>query len=457
MRDTIAAIASGITASGIGIVRISGPGAFRVLEKIFRPANPDKKVPEFRANTIHYGFVFDENEKIDEVLALIMKAPHTYTAEDTVEIDCHGGPFVMQKILSCALRAGARLAEPGEFTRRAFMNGRIDLSEAEAVMDVIGAGSEDALKSSLMQLGGSVRREISDLREKIISEVAYIEAALDDPEHMELSDYPEQLAGRLAEVKNRLARLRDSFNEGKMIREGIYTVILGKPNAGKSSLLNALTGEDRAIVTEIAGTTRDSLEETIRLGGLSLRLADTAGIRQTGDLIEKIGVERARNLAEKADLILAVFDSSLPFDENDEEIFSFIRGRKSIVLLNKSDLPACVTARNVQERCDAPCVVISAMKNEGITELTDIIREMFFGGNLRINEQTMITNVRHREAVEDALSSIDLVFSSIEDGMTEDFFTVDLMDAYASLGKITGEEIGDDLVDAIFSKFCMGK
>ena len=454
MRDTIAAIASGITASGIGIVRISGPGAFRVL---FRPANPDKKIMELPANTIHYGFIFDENEKIDEVLALIMKAPHTYTAEDTVEIDCHGGPFVMQKILSCTLRAGARLAEPGEFTRRAFMNGRIDLSEAEAVMDVIGAGSDDALKSSLMQLGGSVRREISDLREKIISEVAYIEAALDDPEHMDLSGYPEQLADRLTGVKNRLTRLRDSFNEGKMIREGIYTVILGKPNAGKSSLLNAMTGEDRAIVTEIAGTTRDSLEENIRLGGLSLRLADTAGIRQTGDLIEKIGVERARSLAEKADLILAVFDSSAAFDDNDEDIFSFIRGRKAIVLLNKSDLPACITEEDVLERCDAPCVVISAKKNEGISTLAEIIRKMFFGGDLRINEQTMITNVRHREAVEDTLHSIDLVFSSIEAGMPEDFFTVDLMDAYASLGKITGEEIGDDLVDAIFSKFCMGK
>ena len=446
MRDTIAAIASGITASGIGIVRISGPGAFRV-----------QKIMELPANTIHYGFIFDENEKIDEVLALIMKAPHTYTAEDTVEIDCHGGPFVMQKILSCALRAGARLAEPGEFTRRAFMNGRIDLSEAEAVMDVIGAGSDDALKSSLMQLGGSVRREISDLREKIISEVAYIEAALDDPEHMDLSGYPEQLADRLTGVKNRLTRLRDSFNEGKMIREGIYTVILGKPNAGKSSLLNAMTGEDRAIVTEIAGTTRDSLEENIRLGGLSLRLADTAGIRQTGDLIEKIGVERARSLAEKADLILAVFDSSAAFDDNDEDIFSFIRGRKAIVLLNKSDLPACITEEDVRARCDAPCVVISAKKNEGISTLAEIIRKMFFGGNLRINEQTMITNVRHREAVEDTLHSIDLVFSSIEAGMPEDFFTVDLMDAYASLGKITGEEIGDDLVDAIFSKFCMGK
>ena len=412
---------------------------------------------ELRANTIHYGFIFDENEKIDEVLALIMKAPHTYTAEDTVEIDCHGGPFVMQKILSCTLRAGARLAEPGEFTRRAFMNGRIDLSEAEAVMDVIGAGSDDALKSSLMQLGGSVRREISDLREKIISEVAYIEAALDDPEHMDLSGYPEQLADRLTGVKKKLISLRDSFNEGKMIREGIYTVILGKPNAGKSSLLNAMTGEDRAIVTEIAGTTRDSLEENIRLGGLSLRLADTAGIRQTGDLIEKIGVERARSLAEKADLILAVFDSSAAFDDNDEDIFSFIRGRKAIVLLNKSDLPACITEEDVRARCDAPCVVISAKKNEGISTLAEIIRKMFFGGNLRINEQTMITNVRHREAVEDTLHSIDLVFSSIEAGMPEDFFTVDLMDAYASLGKITGEEIGDDLVDAIFSKFCMGK
>ena len=457
MKDTIAAIASGLTASGIGIVRISGPEAFVVLERIFRFADSRKNLREVKPNTIHYGFIFDENEKLDEVLVMLMRAPHTYTAEDTVEIDCHGGIYVMQKILALVLRNGARLAEPGEFTKRAFLNGRIDLSEAEAVMDVIGAGSDDALKSSLMQLGGSVRREISDLREKIISEVAYIEAALDDPEHMDLSGYPWQLAERLTGVKNRLTRLRDSFNEGKMIREGIYTVILGKPNAGKSSLLNAMTGEDRAIVTEIAGTTRDSLEENIRLGGLSLRLADTAGIRQTGDLIEKIGVERARSLAEKADLILAVFDSSAAFDDNDEDIFSFIRGRKAIVLLNKSDLPACITEEDVRARCDAPCVVISAKKNEGISTLAEIIRKMFFGGNLRINEQTMITNVRHREAVEDTLHSIDLVFSSIEAGMPEDFFTVDLMDAYASLGKITGEEIGDDLVDAIFSKFCMGK
>ena len=360
MRETIAAIASGMTASGIGIVRISGPDAFRVLGKVFRFANPKKNVENIKANTIHYGHIveFDEmaavssdrktaessdtkavvnsdrktaessytktaefdiedrkksgcSEKIiDEVLVMVMKGPHTYTAEDTVEIDCHGGPFVMQKILTAVLRAGARAAEPGEFTKRAFLNGRIDLTEAEAVMDVISSGSEDALKSSLMQLDGSVRRKIENLRERILTELAFIEAALDDPEHYDLQGYPEELDEKIVKLMAELDRLLKSFDEGKLIREGIFTVILGKPNAGKSSLLNYLTGEQRAIVTEIAGTTRDSLEETVRLGGLTLRIADTAGIRTTGDIIEKMGVDRAKYLGDKADLLLAVFDSS---------------------------------------------------------------------------------------------------------------------------------------------------
>ena len=303
MRETIAAIASGMTASGIGIIRISGPDAFRVLGKVFRFANKNKTVENVRPNTIHYGHIIDyevgsrsdgqvsdtrnryvRNETvIDEVLVMIMKGPHTYTAEDTVEIDCHGGPFVMQKILTSVLKAGARAAEPGEFTKRAFLNGRIDLTEAEAVMDVISSGSEDALKSSLMQLDGSVRRKIESLRERILTEMAYIEAALDDPEHYDLEGYPEKLDKKLVNLLEELERLLASFDEGKLIREGIFTVILGKPNAGKSSLLNYLTGEERAIVTEIAGTTRDSLEETVRLGGLILRIADTAGIRSTGD------------------------------------------------------------------------------------------------------------------------------------------------------------------------------
>ena len=457
MRDTIAAIASGITASGIGIVRISGPGAFRVLEKIFRFANPTKKVSAQKANTIHYGYIYDGDEKIDEVLVMLMKAPHTYTAEDTVEIDCHGGPYVMQQILSTALRAGARMAEPGEFTKRAFLNGRIDLSEAEAVMDVIGAGSEDALKSSLMQLGGSLKREITELREEIITEVAFIESALDDPEHYDLTGHTAEMTQNINKILGRLKKLSSSFNEGRLVREGIYTVILGKPNAGKSSLLNYVSGMERAIVTDIAGTTRDTLEETVRIGGIVLRIADTAGIRNTGDVIEKIGVERALMSADRADLILAVFDTSLPLSEEDEKIFEKIKGRRAIVLLNKSDLAPAFDVEEIRTRCDSPVISISAKEETGIDELARVIRDMFFGGQLHINEQIMITNVRHKECVEDAIRSLQLVMDAIIEGMPEDFFTVDLMDAYAALGRILGEQVEDDLVETIFAKFCMGK
>lgn len=507
MRETIAAIASGMTASGIGIVRISGPDAFRVLGKVFRFANPKKNVENIKANTIHYGHIveFDEmaavssdrktaessdakavvnsdrktaessytktaesdiedrkksgcSEKIiDEVLVMVMKGPHTYTAEDTVEIDCHGGPFVMQKILTAVLRAGARAAEPGEFTKRAFLNGRIDLTEAEAVMDVISSGSEDALKSSLMQLDGSVRRKIENLRERILTELAFIEAALDDPEHYDLQGYPEELDEKIVKLMAELDRLLKSFDEGKLIREGIFTVILGKPNAGKSSLLNYLTGEQRAIVTEIAGTTRDSLEETVRLGGLTLRIADTAGIRTTGDIIEKMGVDRAKYLGDKADLLLAVFDSSRPLDENDTEILSFISGRKALVLLNKSDLETVVDEREIRKYTDAPIVIISAKMNEGRELIEEQIRDMFFHGRLHVNEEIMLTNVRHKEACEETLTSLRLVRDSISEGMPEDFYSVDLMDAYAALGRIIGEQVEDDLVDMIFAKFCMGK
>ena len=460
MRETIAAIASGMTASGIGIIRISGPDAFRVLGKIFRFANAKKTVDNIKPNTIHYGHVIDfgtDENVIDEVLVMVMKGPHTYTAEDTVEIDCHGGPFVMQKILTSVLKAGARAAEPGEFTKRAFLNGRIDLTEAEAVMDVISSGSEDALKSSLMQLDGSVKRKIENLRERILTELAYIEAALDDPEHYDLEGYPEELDGKIAVLVSELERLLASFDEGKLIREGIFTVILGKPNAGKSSLLNYLTGEDRAIVTEIAGTTRDSLEETVRLGGLTLRIADTAGIRTTGDIIEKMGVDRAMSLAGRADLLLAVFDSSRPLDEDDMEILSFISGRKAVILLNKSDLETVIDEAEIRRHTDSPVVVISAKMNEGRELIERQIREMFFSGRLRFNEETMLTNVRHKEASEEALESLRLVRGAIADGMPEDLYTVDLMDAYSALGRIIGAETEEDLIDTIFAEFCMGK
>ncbi|MDO4620146.1 MAG: tRNA uridine-5-carboxymethylaminomethyl(34) synthesis GTPase MnmE [Lachnospiraceae bacterium] len=477
MGETIAAIASGMTASGIGIIRISGPEAFAVLESIFLPRTA-ADVQNYKTNTIHYGWIKEYNGKcsrhqeqklsmqeaaskeavIDEVLVMIMRAPHTYTTEDTVEIDCHGGPYVMKRILEAVIAAGARPAEPGEFTKRAFLGGRIDLSEAEAVMDVIGSRSEDALKSSLMQLSGSVRRAISGIRTVLMDELAYIEAALDDPEHMDLTGYPEELAEKLQVPEQKLKELAATFDEGKMIRNGILTVILGKPNAGKSSLLNALTGEDRAIVTDIEGTTRDILEEQIELGGLSLRIIDTAGIRDnSGDAIEQIGIERARKYAADADLLLAVFDAARPLDDNDCEILQIMQGRKAIAILNKSDLPPVVKEEELQKLAGAPVVRISAKELTGLTQMEEYIRNMFFSGKLDFNEETVITNIRHRDALMRSVESIRLVRESIENGLPEDFYSIDLMDAYRSLGEILGEEVSDDLVNTIFAKFCMGK
>ena len=513
MNDTIAAIASGMTASGIGIVRISGPGAFHVLEKIFRPKD-GRDVTKYRANTIHYGWVSGQDGSvIDECLVMIMRGPHTYTTEDTVEIDCHGGPFVMRKILEAVLASGARQAEPGEFTKRAFLGGRIDLTEAEAVMDVIQARSEDALKSSLSQLGGMLSSRIRALREEIMEELAFIEAALDDPEHYDLDGYPEVLAGKVDGLTDRLKKLEKSFEEGRLIREGILTVIIGKPNAGKSSLLNALTGGERAIVTDIEGTTRDVLEEQIVLEGLTLRIADTAGIREAKDRVEEIGIQRTREYVDMADLVLAVFDTSLPLDENDLDILRMTENHQSIILLNKSDLEPVITAETIREALEGskdrkdrgrfsvfdeedskdrgrfsvfdekssenhmeekqrqrtvPCLsrsssplpqilTISAKTEEGLHELGETIRSMFFGGRLTFNEENVLTNVRHRDACRRALASLALVKDSIEAQLPEDFYSIDLMDAYRTLGEIIGEEVGDDLVDMIFSRFCMGK
>lgn len=496
MNGTIAAIASGMTASGIGIIRISGPEAFAVLKRIFLPGRAADPM-QYRANTIHYGHIIDparNNEVIDECLVMVMRAPHTYTTEDTVEINSHGGPYVMRRILQLAYANGAVPAKPGEFTKRAFLGGRIDLSEAEAVMDVITAENDDALKSSLMQLSGSVRNKVQYLREAVMDEIAYIEAALDDPEHMDLTDYPETLKSHLKPVMEEIDILASTFGEGRIIREGILTVIIGKPNAGKSSLLNALTGEDRAIVTDIEGTTRDILEEKVRIGGISLRVIDTAGIRDARDEIEKIGIGRARNYAENADLILALFDSARPIDDNDREILRLIKGRKAVILLNKSDLEVKVTEEDLRsmlensssdtantdpdsentvssetlrdesyenetEKSDERIAIvkISAKEMTGLTELENVIRSMFFSGKLRFSEETVITNERHYHALTEVRDSLKLVEKSISLGMPEDFLSIDLMDAYRSLSEIIGEEIDDDLVNTIFSKFCMGK
>jgi len=455
--DTIAAVATAMTSSGIGIIRISGSEAFSIIDKIFRPKKEEKKILKQPTYTIHYGTIYDEDVMLDEVLVLLMRGPHSYTAEDTVEIDCHGGVLVMRKILETVFKHGARPAEPGEFTKRAFLNGRIDLSQAEAVIDVIQAKNHLALKSSVSQLKGSVRSKIKELRETIIYEIAFIESALDDPEHISLEGYPEKLSKIVENLLMEVEKLLQTSDNGRILKEGIKTVILGKPNAGKSSLLNVLLGEERAIVTDIAGTTRDILEEQIQLQGVSLNILDTAGIRSTNDLVEQIGVERAREQAKDADLILYVADSSCPLDESDEEILELLKEKKAIVLLNKSDLEQIITIESMKEKTNHPVLSISAKEEEGIQELESKIKELFFQGEVSFNDEIVITNLRHKAALNDAKKSLRMVLSSIEDDMPEDFYSIDLMDAYTSLGSIIGEEVGEDLVNEIFSKFCMGK
>lgn len=455
--DTIAAAATAMGSAGIGIIRISGTDAFAVLEKVFRPKNEKKVMSEQPGYTVHYGMAVDGEQVLDEVLVMLMRGPHSYTAEDTAEIDCHGGRLVMQKILEAVLKNGARAAEPGEFTKRAFLNGRMDLSQAEAVMDLIQSKNEMALKSSLAQLKGNVRQEIEKLRAQILYEMAFVEAALDDPEHISLDGYSEELLEKMRGIAAEVERLLKSSESGRMLKEGIKTVILGKPNAGKSSLLNVLLGEERAIVTEIAGTTRDVLEEQLQLGEVSLQLLDTAGIRSTEDVVEQIGVERARKQAEDADLLLYVADSSRVLDESDEEILKLLEDKKALVLLNKSDLAPVITPQIMRERTGHPVLVISAKEGAGIQELEEKIRSLFFRGEVDFNDEVLITNLRQKQALMDASKSLSMVIESIENGMPEDFFTIDLKDAYTSLGFIIGEEIGDDLANEIFGKFCMGK
>lgn len=455
--DTIAAIATAMGNSGIGIVRISGDEAVEIADRIFKLKGGKEKLADQKSHTIHYGFVCDGEEVIDEVLVMLMKGPRSFTAEDTVEIDCHGGMLVTRRILEAVLKAGARLADPGEFTKRAFLNGRIDLSQAEAVIDVINAKNEYALKSSVGQLRGSVSKRIKDLREKIIFEIAFIESALDDPEHISLDGYGEKLMNIMEDMSLELCKLIKSSSNGRVVSEGVKTVILGKPNAGKSSLMNVLVGEDRAIVTDIAGTTRDILEEHIYLQGISLNVVDTAGIRDTDDVVEKIGVTRAMSAAEDADLIIYVVDGSRALDENDYQIMEFIKDRKAVVLLNKSDLEQVVSIDEIMEKSGHAVIAISAKKESGIDKLEEEIKSLFYEGEIDFNDQVMITNVRHAQALREAYDSILMVKRSIEDEMPEDFYSIDLMNAYEKLGLIIGESVEDDLVNEIFSKFCMGK
>ena len=454
-KDTIAAISTGMTNSGIGIVRISGEEAFDIADRIYKGRN---KITESESYTIHYGHIIDGEETIDEVLVMVMRAPRTFTGEDTVEINCHGGTFVLKRVLETVLKNGARAAEPGEFTKRAFLNGKMDLSQAEAVIDVINSENEYALQSSISQLKGNIKNKINDIRKKIIYHTAFIESALDDPEHISVDGYGETLKSEAEKIIDELEILIRSADNGRVMKEGINTVIVGKPNAGKSSLLNVLSGHERAIVTDIEGTTRDILEEQIKLGGLSLNVIDTAGIRTTDDVIEKIGVDRAWEYAMNADLIIYVVDASKELDENDDKILDLIRNKNTIILLNKSDLDTVVTAGMMKERAgNIPVISVSAKEEQGIRELEEMVKEMFLKGEISFNDQIYITNVRQKNALSDALESMKKVIQSIDDGMPEDFYSIDLMDAYESLGSITGESVGEDLVNEIFSKFCMGK
>ncbi|MBR2552014.1 MAG: tRNA uridine-5-carboxymethylaminomethyl(34) synthesis GTPase MnmE [Erysipelotrichaceae bacterium] len=455
--ETIAAISTAMNNSGIGIVRISGDDAFDIIKKIFRPYKK-KDLDEVSSHTVHYETILDGEEIVDEVLVLFMKAPHTYTRENTVEIDCHGGIYVLKKTLELVIRNGARPAEPGEFTKRAFMNGRIDLSQAEAVIDVINAENDFALKSALTQLKGSVSEKIRKERAVLLEQIAYIEAALDDPEHIEMEGYGEVLLPILNQSRSEITKLLESADDGRIIKEGIRTVILGKPNVGKSSLLNALMGQERAIVTDIAGTTRDAIEESIRLKDVTLNIIDTAGIRDTQDIIEKIGVDKAREYAKEADLIIFVIDVSKKLDSNDYEILEIIKEKKAVVLFNKQDLPVEADLDGLKAELEnIPVIETSITNNQGLDELSEMIRDMFYKQEINFNDQVYITNVRQKNDLQNAEQSLKKAMDSIEAGMPEDFFTIDMMDAYTSLGAVIGEAIEDDLADEIFSKFCMGK
>lgn len=455
--DTIAAIATAMTPSGIGIIRISGDDSFELIDKIYKSKSGKKLLSQCDSHTVHYGFIYDGDEKIDEVMVLIMRAPNTYTREDTIEIDCHGGVFVMKRILETVIKYGARPAEPGEFTKRAFLNGRIDLSQAESVIDVINSKNEFALKNSLSQLNGAVLDNIKQIREVLLHEIAFIESALDDPEHISLKSYPQKLLLIVDNQMKSIDKLLKSSDNGRILKEGINTVIVGKPNAGKSSLLNILVGADRAIVTDIAGTTRDVLEEQINLDGITLNLVDTAGIRDTDDIVEKIGVDRAKQYADSADLIIYVIDSSTELDDNDFSIIDILKDKNAIVLLNKSDLSTITTEDIVKKYLDKPVINISAKDRTGIDELESKISEMFLHGQVSFNDEVYITNIRQKNSLTEAFNSLKLVVESINNNMPEDFYSIDLMNAYEELGIIIGEAVEDDLMQEIFSKFCMGK
>ena len=471
--DTICAIATSLTPSGIGIIRISGNEAINIVSKVFVNSKKEK-INISESHKVKYGYIYDKTNNffIDEVLVIPFFAPHSYTAENVVEIQSHGNAVVLKKILNLINENGARLAEPGEFTKRAFLNGRIDLSKAESVADIISSKNEYALKASFNQLKGNLSDKLNVFRNKILESTAYIEACLDDPEHMSLDGYKEELKTNCENIVAELNTIIKNYDNGKIIKEGINTVILGKPNVGKSSLLNTLLNEDRAIVTDIAGTTRDTIKESINLNGITLNIIDTAGIRneQNIDTVEKIGIDKAKTEASSADLIILVLDSSIALDENDKALISLCKSlnKKTITLLNKSDLATHIARgydNHTNELCELsrtgelcePLIKFSTKTKEGLSVLTNTIEQMFINKELDFNNEIFISNERQLSLIKKSKDSLLNVISSIENNMPEDLLTIDLTDAYTYLSQVLGIEINDDLVNEIFSKFCMGK
>ena len=455
-RQTITAISTAPGASGIGIIRVSGEDAIEMVDKIFY-SYKDIKLADVETHTAHFGYIKDSDQVIDEVLVLIMKDGKSFTGENTVEINCHGGMLILTKVLDLVIKAGARAAEPGEFTKRAFLNGKMDLSQAEAVMDLISAKNDFAHSSAVKQLKGNVSDKVKELRSEIIYHIAYIESALDDPEHISLDGYSDKIKNTVENEITEIEKLINSFDNGRVAKEGIKTVILGKPNAGKSSLLNLLLGEERAIVTDIEGTTRDTLEEFVNMNGLSLNIVDTAGIRESDDKVEQIGVEKAKKMAEDADLILYVVDGQKEIDENDKQILEIIKDKQAIVLINKTDLDVAVDIEEIKSLSGIDVILFSAKEGTGLDLLEDDIRKKFYEGKVTLNDQLYITNARHKECLDGAYKSLENVLDSVNKNMPEDFYSIDLMDAYEKLGLIIGESVEDDLANEIFSKFCMGK
>ena len=453
--DTIAAISTPRGEGGIGIVRISGSNALDILEKIFKPKS-GKAVKEIRNYSISYGHLFDGKNLVDEVLVSIMKAPNTYTRENIVEINCHGGFVITEKVLETVLKNGARIAEIGEFTRRAFLNGRIDLTQAEAVIDIIHGKTEKSVSLSLNQLRGDLKEQIEHLKKLVLDVAAHINVVLDYPEEGIDDPLPENLVGNLREVMETTDKLIRSYDKGKMIKEGIKTAIVGKPNVGKSSILNSVLKEERAIVTHVAGTTRDVIEEVVNLKGIPLVLVDTAGIRKTDDLVENIGVEKSKKLIESADLILFVVDGSRPLDEEDMRIHEAIKADKVIGILNKIDIKENIDLSSLTKI--NKWLEISAIKNQGIDEMEEEIYHHIIDENIEDSSQKVtITNIRHKSALEKTKQSIENIFETIENGLPMDLMAVDIKGALDALSEVTGEISSEDLLDHIFSNFCVGK